>query len=101
MAKTKVVRPLRGGQITIPAEFRSKLDIDERALLQIDLIGRELRIRPVRVTTATGGSAWARELYELFAGVRKETAHHGEKEVDIAIDRAVAAVRRRRGPRRS
>lgn len=101
MALTKVVRPLRGGQITIPAEFRAKLDIDERTLLQITLAGQELHIRPVRVTDATPGSAWARELYDLFAPVRKEAARHSEKEIDADIDRAVAAVRRKRGSRRA
>jgi bifunctional DNA-binding transcriptional regulator/antitoxin component of YhaV-PrlF toxin-antitoxin module len=101
MALTKVVRPLRGGQITIPAEFRSKLEIDERTLLQIALVGQELRIRPVRVTDAMSGSAWARELYELFAPVRKEAARYGENEIDADIGRAVAAVRRKRASRRS
>lgn len=101
MALTKVVKPLRSGQITIPAEFRSKLDIDERTLLQIALVGQELRIRPVRVTDTASGSEWARELYDLFAPVRKEAARHSEKEVDADIDRAVAAVRRKRGSRRS
>ena len=101
MTLSKVIRPLRGGQITIPAEFRAKLDIDERTLLQIDLVGQELHIRPVHVTKAAAGSGWARELYDLFAPVRKETAHHSEKEIDADINRAVAAVRRRRGSRRS
>ena len=101
MALTKVVRPLRGGQITIPAEFRAKLDISERTLLQITLAGQELRIRPVQVTDAPAGSDWARELYDLFAPVRKEAARHSEKEIDADIDRAVAAVRRKRGSRRS
>ena len=101
MAVTKVVRPLRGGQITIPAEFRAKLDIGERTLLQITLLGQELRIRAVQVTDATAGSDWAHELYDLFAPVRKEATRHSEKEIDADIDRAVAAVRRKRGPRRS
>lgn len=101
MALTKVVRPLRGGQITIPAEFRAKLAIDERTLLRITLTGQELRIRPVQVTESASGSAWARELYDLFAPVRKETTRHSEREIDADIDRAVAAVRRKRGSRRS
>jgi bifunctional DNA-binding transcriptional regulator/antitoxin component of YhaV-PrlF toxin-antitoxin module len=98
---TKIVRPSRGGQITIPAEFRAELNIDDRTLLQITLAGQDLRIQPVRVIGATAGSAWARELYGLFAPVRKETARHGEKEIDADVDRAVAAVRRKRGSRRS
>jgi AbrB family looped-hinge helix DNA binding protein len=101
MALTKLVRPLRGGQITIPAEFRAKLDIDERTLLQITLAGQELRIRPVQVTDAAAGSDWARKLYDLYAPVRKEAARHSEKEIDAEIDRAVTAVRRKRGSRRS
>ncbi|HEX9077489.1 MAG TPA: AbrB/MazE/SpoVT family DNA-binding domain-containing protein [Anaerolineae bacterium] len=101
MAQTKVVRPLRGGQITIPAEFRAKLAINERTLLQITLAGQELRIRPVQVTESASGSEWARELYDLFAPVRKETSRHSEKEIDAGIDRAIAAVRRKRGSRRS
>lgn len=102
MALTKVVRPLRGGQITIPAEFRSKLklDIGEQTLLQVTLDGQELRIRPVHVSNAARGSAWASELYDLFAPVRKEAAHRSEKAVNADIDRAVAAVRGRSGSRR-
>ena len=73
---TKVVRPLRSGQITIPAEFRQQLDIDEHTLLQIVLVGHELRIRPVKVSDAASGSAWAKELYAMFAPVRTEIAKH-------------------------
>lgn len=92
----KLVHPLRSGQITIPAEFREKLGIDERTLLQIALVGRELRIRPVKVTEAESVSAWARELYDLFAPVREEAAKYSEKQVNADIDKAIAAVRRRR-----
>ena len=98
---TKLVRPLRNGQITIPAEFRTKLDIDEHTLLQIELVGSELHIRPVKVAQAEAGSAWARELYELFAPVREEAAGYGEKQVNADIDKAVAAMRRKRAKNRS
>ena len=93
-ANTKVIRPLRSGQITIPIEFRQKLEIDEHTLLQIALVGNELHIRPVRVTeTAATGSGWAKELYELFAPVRQDAAKYSEKEVNADIEAAVAAVR--------
>ena len=98
---TKLVRPLRSGQITIPAEFRTKLDIDEHTLLQIELVGRELHIRPVKVAGAEAGSAWARELCELFAPVREEAARYTTKEVDADINKAVAATRRKRAKSRS
>ncbi len=97
----KLVKPLRNGQITIPAEFRQELDITEDSLLQIVLVGRELRIRPVQVTQTESGSAWARDLYEMFAPARKEAEKYSEAEVNADIDKAVTAVRRKRAARRS
>jgi bifunctional DNA-binding transcriptional regulator/antitoxin component of YhaV-PrlF toxin-antitoxin module len=99
--RMKLVRPLRSGQITIPAEFRQELAITQDTVLQIVLVGRELRIRPVKVTQTEAGSAWARDLYEMFALVRKEADHYSESDVNADIDKAVAAVRRKRGSRRS
>jgi len=97
----KLVRSLRSGQITIPSEFRAKLDIDEHTLLQIELVGSELHIRPVKVAKSEAGSAWARELYELYAPVREEAAKYSEKQVNADIDKAVAIVRRKRAQNRS
>ena len=96
---TRLVRPLRGGQITIPAEFRRQLGINEQTLLQLTLEAGELRITPVRLTPAAG-SPWLKELYETFAPARQEVREKGytEEEVDDAIDEALAAVRARRTP---
>jgi len=81
MALTRVVRPLRGGQITIPAEFRSNWN--RRADLAPNHFGgTELRIRSGARYDAARGSSWARELYDLFAPVRKEAARRSEKEID-------------------
>lgn len=95
-ARTKVVRQLRGGQITIPAEFRKHLGITESSLLQIQLEQGELRITPVR-TTAGPGSPWLKELYDYYAPVRQEAIEKGytEEEINQAIDEAVAEVRKR------
>ena len=103
MAQTKFIRLRPRGRITLPAEFRSKLNIDERTLLKITLVGQELLVRPLRVTTKDKGSTWARELYQSFAPVRKETARYGEQEINADIDHALNLVRRKRGlnrPRR-
>lgn len=99
MPLTKLVRVRRGGQITLPVEFRSKLKMDNRTLLRISLVNRELRISPVPVPAGKAGAAWAKELHALFASVRKESARNSKTEVDDAIDRAVTAVRRRRRAR--
>ncbi len=93
---TRIVRQLRGGQITIPADFRKKLGIEEESLLQLTLAEGELRIRPVEVTRKAAGSPWLKELYEDFAPVREDAVGYGEEEINAEIDRAVADVRRRR-----
>ena len=97
---TKLVRPLRGGQITIPAEMRRRLGITDDTLLRLTLDGSELRIRPVKTVETAAGSPWLKELYDLFAPVRAEAAEHSDEEVDTAIDQAVEATRRRYADRR-
>lgn len=98
---TKIVRPLRGGQVTIPAAFRKELGIDNETMLRMTLIEGELRIKPVQVSEAPKGSPWLRELYEYFAPVREEILASGvsEEEVNADIDAAIAAVRAERRAR--
>ena len=47
--KTRLVRLYARGQITIPAEFRLRLGIDESTVLQMRLKGSSLEITPLRV----------------------------------------------------
>ncbi len=93
---SRIIRPLRGGQITIPAEFRKELGITEESVLRVSLFGGELHIKPVRVTEIGEGSPFLKELYEYFAPARQEAQEKGytEEEIDAAIDRAVEAVRK-------
>lgn len=93
---TKIIRPLRGGQVTIPADYREKLGIDADTLLQISLMEGELRIKPVQVSNKAlvTGSPWLKEAYEAFADVRKQTEQYSEDEINQAIDQALKAVRK-------
>jgi bifunctional DNA-binding transcriptional regulator/antitoxin component of YhaV-PrlF toxin-antitoxin module len=92
---TKIVRSLRGGQVTIPVAFRKELGIDEETMLRMTLVDGELRIKPIQITEAPKGSPWLRELYEYFAPVREEILRRGisEEEVNADIDAAIAEVR--------
>lgn len=96
--QAKIVRQLRGGQITIPAEFRRELGIEADTLLRMTLEDGELHIVPVRVETGGKGSPWVKELYEYFAPVREHIAAAGytEEEVNADIDAAIRAVREER-----
>lgn len=91
---SKIVRSLRRGQITIPAEFRKELGIEEDTLLKLTLSGEKLEITPVK--TSPAGSSWAKDLYDLFAPVRKDASSYSKEEIDETIDRAIAEVRGRR-----
>ena len=91
--KTRVVRSLRNGQVTIPAAFRRELGIRDDSLLEVTLNRGELRIRPIQAAEAVQGSPWLKEAYDAFADVRKHLERHSSGEIDAAIDEAVKAVR--------
>ena len=46
---TRLVKPYAKGQITIPAEFREKLGIDEDSILRLELKGSKIEITPLRL----------------------------------------------------
>lgn len=89
----QLIKPLRSGQITIPAALRQKLGIDEETLLQVRLVGGELRLKPVQVMTIAEDTTWFKRLYDRFGKVRKEANKFPEKEIDTTIDKAIRAVR--------
>jgi AbrB family looped-hinge helix DNA binding protein len=89
----KIVKQLRHGQITIPKELRDSLGLQDDDLLSITLSEGKLEIEPVKVAPKSGGSPWAKELYEQFAPVRKSLRGRTEQEVNQAIDDAVKEAR--------
>ena len=93
--RSKVVRTIRGGQITIPAPFREALGITDGTLLRVTLVDGELRVAPAHVAEQQG-SAWLRELYQLFEPVRRETGQQPQEVVYADIDEAIREVRERR-----
>src|ERR1700680_3579756 len=92
---TRIVRQLRSGQVTIPADFRKQLGIAEDTLLQMTLVQGELRIKPVRVRASDEGADWFKELYERFAPIREEATQFSEAEIDAELGRALGAVRKK------
>jgi bifunctional DNA-binding transcriptional regulator/antitoxin component of YhaV-PrlF toxin-antitoxin module len=92
---TKIVRPLRGGQVTIPVAFRKELGIGDDTMLRMTLVEGELRIKPVEVSEPTRGSPGLRALYDYFAPVREEILARGisQEELYADIDAAIAEVR--------
>jgi len=81
----KLVKQLRNGQITIPKQFREKLGLRDDDLLSVSIVGDKIEIEPVRVSARAGRPDWARELYELYAPVRKKLESKSEDEINAAI----------------
>ncbi len=94
----KIIRGLRSGQITIPAEFRKALGIEEESYLEVTLCEGEVRIKPVRVTAQPRDSDWLQELYDYFAPARQEAAKYSEEEINADIAAALTDVRRKHAP---
>ncbi|MCO5222235.1 MAG: AbrB/MazE/SpoVT family DNA-binding domain-containing protein [Thermomicrobiales bacterium] len=95
--KSRTVHVLRGGQITIPIEFRRALGIEEGSLVQVTFAEPgTLTLSAVEATPK--GSAYLRELYEAFAPVRQEAIDKGytEDEINEWIDQAIREVRTER-----
>lgn len=96
--KSKTVHVLRGGQITIPIEFRRELGLEEGSLLEATLTddGR-LILRPIPAHAAAD-NMWMQKLYEVFEPVRREIRESGisEEELDALIDESVEEARARR-----
>jgi AbrB family looped-hinge helix DNA binding protein len=97
MAKNKIVKQLRHGQITIPKGLREALGLKDDDLLSISLAGGKLEIEPLKVAPKSTGSPWARELYQLFTPVRKSLEGHREEEINEAVEEAVREVRSEKG----
>lgn len=92
---SKVVRILRGGQITIPVEFRRRLGIDDETLLRITVEDGELRVSPVPSAEKDAGPDWLDTLFDAYAPIRAEILARGiaEEEINSDIDAAIAEVR--------
>lgn len=76
-------------------QFRAKVKAGRIEPLEpVDLTeGEELE---VTVEAADEANEWFKELYDLFAPVRKELGEVPEEEIDRRIARAVKAVRARK-----
>jgi AbrB family looped-hinge helix DNA binding protein len=103
MGKTRVVRLLRNGQITIPKEFREALHLEPDDLFAVTLKDGKLEVVSARASVKQEGSPWLKELYDLFDPVRRSYAESGmtENEINAELDAAVRDARADRRKRRA
>ena len=100
MGKTRIVRQLRHGQITIPKEFRDALHLESDDMLAVTLQDGKLEVETVKARKPTG-STWLKDLYDLFAPVRQSYLESGmtEDEINAEIDEAIREARAARSDR--
>lgn len=97
--KTRIVRQLRHGQITIPKEFRDELGLTGEVAYSATVEGRALVLTPI-TQPEEQGSPWLKELYDIFAPARERFARSGmtedaiNAELDAAVREARAEMRR-------
>ena len=90
-----IVRIQEKGQVTLPAAARRRLGLKKGDLVAVEQTAEGMLIKPLRVSDGSKGSAWLKELYDLYAPVRREAESMTEDEINAVIDEAVAAVRRK------
>ena len=90
-----IVRIQEKGQVTLPAAARRRLGLKKGDLVAVEQTAEGMFIKPLRVSDGSEGSAWLKELYDLYAPVRLEAESMTEDEINDVIDEAVAAVRRK------
>ena len=103
MAKTRIVRLLRNGQITIPKEFREALHLEPDDLFAITVKDGKLQVAIARARVTQEGSPWLKDLYDLFAPVRRSYAKSGmsEDQINADLDAALREARAERKKRRA
>lgn len=96
MAKTRIVRQLRHGQITIPKEFRDAMHLRPDDLLAVTLEGGKLLVTSATAVPKGQGSPWLKDLYDLFAPARKSFSDSGmtDEEINAELDAIIEDVRR-------
>lgn len=89
-----LVKVIRHGQITLPAEFRRALDLKEGDYLEVEIEGDRIILKPKVVLDRTEA---IERLHRLMDKVQARNEDFSEEEVERDVREAIRAVRDRRG----
>lgn len=87
-----LVKVIRHGQITLPAEFRKALDLDEGDYLEAEMEQDRIVLKPKVILDRKEA---IRKLHELMDRVQARNREFSEEEVERDVAEAIKAVRRR------
>lgn len=89
-----LVKLIRHGQITLPAEFRRALDLKEGDYLEVEIEGDRIILKPKVVLDRTEA---IERLHRLMDKIQARNEDFSEEEVERDVREAIRAVRDRRG----
>lgn len=88
-----LVKIIRHGQITLPAELRRALNLAEGDYLEVELEDGRIVLKP---KTVLDRNEAIQKLHELMDRVQARNEEFSEEEVEREIQEAIQAVRRRK-----
>ncbi len=89
-----LVKVIRHGQVTLPAEFRATLDLKEGDYLEAEIHGDKIVLKPAVVMSRTEAITG---LQQLMDRVQERNKGITDEEVERDVQVAIRAVRHRKG----
>ncbi len=89
-----IVKLLRGGQLTLPADVRKQAQLSEGDLIEVSLSNGTITLKPVIALSPDEARA---RIEKLLTKAQKAASSSGKSEEDIAklIDEEIASVRKK------
>lgn len=91
-----IARVLRNGQITLPAQIRKALHLEQGDLLEVEIRDDMITLRPAVILSREEAKS---KLTELIDRARAHNRDRDQGEIEREVAHAVEAVRRRKKSR--
>lgn len=88
-----LVKVIRHGQVTLPAQYREALELKEGDYLEVELKGDQIVLKPAVVLDREQAIS---QLHRLMDKVQAKTKHVPIKEIEADVAAAIKAVRRQK-----
>ena len=88
-----LVKVIRHGQITLPADLREKLDIEEGDYLEAELEGKAIVLRPQMLLNREDA---VKALHQIMSDVQGQTKGVGPEVIEREVAEAVREVRKQK-----
>jgi AbrB family looped-hinge helix DNA binding protein len=88
-----LVKVIRHGQITLPADFREELDIKEGDYIEAELEGKVIVLRPKVLLDREDA---VKALHRIMSDVQSRTEDISPEEIELEVAEAIREVRKQK-----